>query len=1381
MAKYVIISDYDYKLSVKDSGTITFDTGARSGEVSVTGDFTVLGETTDIRSENVTIRDNILKINNGEEGAGVTPGSGTAGIEIDRGTEEKVQILFNENFQGEKVFNFQYANEDFVGIGTNLILTNGSDLRLITKGQNVVTVEGTENYEDLLLDYSQGVALNKNDDYITNLKSVTDFVHNFSDYYTPRQIKVSDTEVTISDTSVWEPYKIYVKGDIVFNNDSAFICNRGHTSLSEFDTNFWNSLLPEDVSTTVINVNVDGDLVSQWTPEHFDVFGLQVKDNILTTKSGTRDLILLGVETPNNVVSVKGTLSYEKSVLDYSTSNNDVAIPVDKDIIPNILSVVEYIGNHSSYSTPTSLTRGNTSLVVSNNRDWESYTIYLVNDIVTVGGIFYKCLFPHVSGTEFVSLYTDGMTPLWVETDPITEPTITVNVGDTQVSQWTSTHFEVFDLKITDNIITSKLGTDDLVLLGDQTPNNIVTVEGTTAYEKNVIDYQTSGNGVAIPFHDDILTNIKSVVDYIGNYSSYSTPKKIQRNDTSIETFDSGDWQPYSIYIIGDIVIYSGGTFRCLWPHISGPTFEFTVEDTIYWEATTPITDGSIEVKVDDTLVSKWSSTYFEVFGLKITDNIITSKIGSDNIILLGDQTPNNIVTVEGTLDYEKNVLDYVSSGNGVALPVQDDVIPNIRSVIDYTGNYASFSSPKVMRRGDTSISVVDAGDWAPYTIYMVNDVVNSSGSYYRCLFPHISSEEFLITNGLDVFWELTDVISFGTINVNVDDTLVSNWTVEHFDAFNIRVKNNTITTVSGVDNVILLGEGTNVVTVLGTTDYEEQILDYTTSGTGVAIFKDDDIIPNIRGVGDYLGNYYSFTTPRVMKRFQTSFELFSIEGWTSYHNYIIDDIIFTSGTSYKCVRPHTSSDLFLNDLIKGYWIQIPLPSLSGKFELTVDNILTQKWTSEQVDIFRLGFVGTTIKTVSGTENITLVGQGNGVVNVSGTNNYENQVLDYITSGNGVAITKNDDIIPNIRAVTDYIGNYFSYTTPKTMKRGDTLIDVIDSSSWSMYTNYIVNDYVIYDSNTYRCIKEHNSSLSFVPEFWEITTPIINGSIEVTVDNVKASTWTSNYFDAFGIRTEQTTISTVSGIDDITFFGSGNNVITVSGTDNYELKIFNYDNDVAISIDDDIIPNTKAITDYVGNYFSYTTPKTMKRGETSLQIFDFSLWTPYTNYIVDDQVSYNFVYYKCLSPHTSLGIDSFVVDLNNGKWELISPPEEPSIKVNVNERLVSTWTENEFEVFQLKIIDNKIEASTDNLDLILKATGNGSVVVESSLQLIELADLPEQPDTGSKLYSNEVGPGGTGIFYVNNKNRFKSDNVTQEPIRDELVSKRKAIAYSFIF
>lgn len=83
------------------SGFVTIDTNQTvSGEKTFVEDMTILanltvsGSLTSVESENLVITDNVITINNGETGAGVT--LGTAGIEVDRGTENNVLLRWNE-------------------------------------------------------------------------------------------------------------------------------------------------------------------------------------------------------------------------------------------------------------------------------------------------------------------------------------------------------------------------------------------------------------------------------------------------------------------------------------------------------------------------------------------------------------------------------------------------------------------------------------------------------------------------------------------------------------------------------------------------------------------------------------------------------------------------------------------------------------------------------------------------------------------------------------------------------------------------------------------------------------------------------------------------------------------------------------------------------------------------------------------------------------------------------------------------------------------------------------------------------------------------------------------------------------------------------------
>jgi hypothetical protein len=79
------------------SSNITLDTD----NVYVTGNLTVKGNTTVIESNTQIISDNIIILNYGESGNGVSTLGTTSGIEIDRGTApgENVQLVWNEGYK----------------------------------------------------------------------------------------------------------------------------------------------------------------------------------------------------------------------------------------------------------------------------------------------------------------------------------------------------------------------------------------------------------------------------------------------------------------------------------------------------------------------------------------------------------------------------------------------------------------------------------------------------------------------------------------------------------------------------------------------------------------------------------------------------------------------------------------------------------------------------------------------------------------------------------------------------------------------------------------------------------------------------------------------------------------------------------------------------------------------------------------------------------------------------------------------------------------------------------------------------------------------------------------------------------------------------------
>jgi len=105
MSRVLKVSNSDYRIKVKDSGSITLDTGLSLGTVYVTGDLVVKGNTTTINTSQTTIEDRIITLNKSTDGgpqdstAGILDIGGVrqSGIEINRGTSSKAQLLFDEN------------------------------------------------------------------------------------------------------------------------------------------------------------------------------------------------------------------------------------------------------------------------------------------------------------------------------------------------------------------------------------------------------------------------------------------------------------------------------------------------------------------------------------------------------------------------------------------------------------------------------------------------------------------------------------------------------------------------------------------------------------------------------------------------------------------------------------------------------------------------------------------------------------------------------------------------------------------------------------------------------------------------------------------------------------------------------------------------------------------------------------------------------------------------------------------------------------------------------------------------------------------------------------------------------------------------------------
>jgi hypothetical protein len=85
----------DFTIKSVDNNVDTFSI-ERFRTVTINGDLQVLGNTTSVETTNTTINDNIIVLNQGETGAGVT--RVFSGIQVDRGTSGNVILRWNETF-----------------------------------------------------------------------------------------------------------------------------------------------------------------------------------------------------------------------------------------------------------------------------------------------------------------------------------------------------------------------------------------------------------------------------------------------------------------------------------------------------------------------------------------------------------------------------------------------------------------------------------------------------------------------------------------------------------------------------------------------------------------------------------------------------------------------------------------------------------------------------------------------------------------------------------------------------------------------------------------------------------------------------------------------------------------------------------------------------------------------------------------------------------------------------------------------------------------------------------------------------------------------------------------------------------------------------------
>ena len=267
----------DYNIRAGDGAKITLDTGpaASGGSVRVTGDLVVEGQTLNVAAANLNITDNIIKINDGETGAGIT--LVYSGLEVERGSLSNASLLYDEtvdtwliaNNTAPGPFNYDESNLRLRRIYTNPTTDDG-DLTLIGTGTGLVKVFGTTTYEAQILAREAAVP-GSVDDVLPNKKYVDDAILNNPTFQIVAP-QGQDTRVIIADKEI-TPDISTTAGSLAYYTAQTGFPNIGESKVS---------------------IIVDNNLVGQFFNNRLEISDLEIggglDSNEITTKNGITNL-----------------------------------------------------------------------------------------------------------------------------------------------------------------------------------------------------------------------------------------------------------------------------------------------------------------------------------------------------------------------------------------------------------------------------------------------------------------------------------------------------------------------------------------------------------------------------------------------------------------------------------------------------------------------------------------------------------------------------------------------------------------------------------------------------------------------------------------------------------------------------------------------------------------------------------------------------------------------------------------------------------------------------------------------------------------------------------------------------------------------------------
>jgi hypothetical protein len=261
MSRVLKVSQNNYRLQTASGGTITLDTGVTVGTVIVTGNLDVKGVTTTIESSNININDNILFLNSGQTGNGISSTLNyVSGIEIVRGNLSNASFFFNDSVthynpvtSSNVTGTFQLKTIDgaLSGLQVGTITNDGStDLVFdMQSGSHALLIANSSNYASLVT----------SDNHIPNKKFITNYVAASNGVATvDRMVFPTTASISTAQSSI-EAFS----SNITFKIGVNTVANLSNSGFTVNDVNIWQDTITNTsannliLSATTNNVEVN--------------------------------------------------------------------------------------------------------------------------------------------------------------------------------------------------------------------------------------------------------------------------------------------------------------------------------------------------------------------------------------------------------------------------------------------------------------------------------------------------------------------------------------------------------------------------------------------------------------------------------------------------------------------------------------------------------------------------------------------------------------------------------------------------------------------------------------------------------------------------------------------------------------------------------------------------------------------------------------------------------------------------------------------------------------------------------------------------------------------------------------------------------------------